>query len=141
MRGEGLSRFSVKSLLSHSAENVRRGTLLCFRKLPVSKIFIHSREGSMTVFSTVFCLTVPKDSVRKLFVFQKVTVMENFMDRRSWVITIFRQKIVVSQGRRTSSRNHSLFQKLLVWKKKLWIRGLIENFRRKLFCLLMPKKH
>ena len=41
----GVSRFSVKNFLSHSAEKVRRGTLLCFTKFMVSKKFMDRRGG------------------------------------------------------------------------------------------------
>ena len=38
-----VSRFSVKIVLSHSAKKLRRGTLRCFRKFLVSKIFMDKR--------------------------------------------------------------------------------------------------
>ena len=59
---EGVSRFSVEDFLSHSAENIRRGTLLCC----VSEIFRSPksswiRRGEYQDFPLkVFCLTVPK---------------------------------------------------------------------------------
>ena len=39
------SRFSVKNFLSHSAENFRRGTLLCFTKVLVSEKLMDKRGG------------------------------------------------------------------------------------------------
>ena len=44
-RGEGVSRFSVENLLSHSTEKLRRGTLLCFTKFLVSKKLWITEEG------------------------------------------------------------------------------------------------
>ena len=41
----GISQFSVENLLSHSTEKLRRGTLLCFTKLLVSKKLMHKRGG------------------------------------------------------------------------------------------------
>ena len=54
-----MSRFSVESFMSHSAENFRGGTLLCcFRKYPVAKKFMVKRGGggvsgfSVEIFSS-----------------------------------------------------------------------------------------
>ena len=52
---DGVSRFCVENVSSHSAEKIRRETLRCFRKLRVSKNFIYN-------FITIFR--------RKLFVSQ-----------------------------------------------------------------------
>ena len=41
----GISRFSVENLLSHSTEKLRRGTILCFTKLLVSKNLMDKRGG------------------------------------------------------------------------------------------------
>ena len=54
-RGEGrVSRFSVEKFLSHSAEKLRRGTLLCFRKFLVSKKFMDKRGGEYKDFPLKF---------------------------------------------------------------------------------------
>ena len=42
----GISRFSVENLLSHSTEKLRRGTILCFTKLLVSKNLMDKRGGA-----------------------------------------------------------------------------------------------
>ena len=42
-----VSGFSVDIFLSHSAEKIRRGTLLCFTEFLVSKNFMEKREGSI----------------------------------------------------------------------------------------------
>ena len=56
-RGGCVSRFFVKNLLSNSVEKLRRGILLCFRKLLVSKN-VHAWEGRPSRFlSKSFCLT------------------------------------------------------------------------------------
>ncbi len=39
----GISRLSLESLLPHSTEELRRGTLLCFTKFLVSKIFMDKK--------------------------------------------------------------------------------------------------
>ena len=50
---EGVSRFSVENFLSHSTEKYCRGTLLGFKKILVSKIFMHKKEGAVSRFSVV----------------------------------------------------------------------------------------
>ena len=44
-RGGGITFFSAEFFLSHSAEKHRGGTLLCFRNVLVSKIFMHRGGG------------------------------------------------------------------------------------------------
>ena len=52
MQKRGYHDFPSKIFLSHSTEKLRRGTLLCFRKILVSKIFLHKR-GEALGFSVV----------------------------------------------------------------------------------------
>ena len=80
MRRGGVSKFSVENFLSQSAEELRRGTLLCFRKFGVPKNVRYKRRGGYHDFlSKLFCLTVPKHSVEEHFcaVFQKTSGSEN----------------------------------------------------------------
>ena len=109
-----VSRFSVEKFLSHSAEKFRRGTLLCFRKFLVPKNVRDKRGGGYHDFlSKLFCLTVPKNFVEEPF-----CVSENFWYRKMLGIregagiTTFCQNCFVSQCRKTSSRNPSVFQKI-----------------------------
>ena len=70
------------------------GDPLCFKKILVSKIFMHMR-GFIIVLSKIFCLTGPKNFVRGPF-----RVSQNFWYRKnSWVrgeggITIFCQNFL-----------------------------------------------
>ena len=48
-----VSRFSVENFLSHWTEIFHWRTLRCFRKIPLSKIFMH-RKGGITVLSNFF---------------------------------------------------------------------------------------
>ena len=66
-RGEGVSRFLVENLLSHNTEKIRRGTLLCFRKLLVSKKFMDRRGEYHDLPSKACCLKVPKKFVDETF--------------------------------------------------------------------------
>ena len=68
---KGDSRFSVEVVLSHSAEKLNGGTLLCC----VSETFWYRKNlwrrggrGGVSPFSVnFFCLTVPKSSVGESF--------------------------------------------------------------------------
>ena len=61
MANKGISQFSMENLLSHSTEKLRKGTLLCFRKILVSKNFLDKKGGekgeeerSITIFYRKF---------------------------------------------------------------------------------------
>ena len=77
MHKRGRSRISVKNILSHSNENHRRGTLLCFRSFPVSKKRMDKRGGWCQDFlSEIFCGTVPKKFVGESFSVSRISVIE-----------------------------------------------------------------
>ena len=64
---KGITIFRWK-FLSHSAENFRRRTLLCFRKFLVSKDVKDMRDrGHQDFPSKICCLTVPKNIVGEIF--------------------------------------------------------------------------
>ena len=64
--GGGISRFSLKTFLSHSAEKFRRGILYCCINFGYRKSL--EKRGEYHDFpSKIFCLTVPKFSVGESF--------------------------------------------------------------------------
>ena len=67
------SRFSVKIVLSHTAEKLRRGTLYGVTNFGYQKT-LYLRRLCHDFLSKNFCLTVPKHFVEELFcaVFQKI---------------------------------------------------------------------
>ena len=75
-RGDGVSRFFVKSFLSHTAEKFRRGTLWCVTNSGYRKISC-LRGLCQDFLSNFFCLTVPKK-----FVGESFSVSENFWYRK-----------------------------------------------------------
>ena len=94
-----VSRFSVKTVLFHSAEKFRTGTLLSSRKFLVSTNNRDKRGGGYHDFpSKLFCLTVLKNFVEEPFL-----VSENFWYRKKLGmregagITIFSQNCFVLQ--------------------------------------------
>ena len=73
-----MSRFSVEIVLSHNTRKLRRGTLLCFTNILVSKNVRDKRGGGYHDFlSKLFCLTVPNHFVEESF-----CVSENFEYRK-----------------------------------------------------------
>ena len=63
-------------------EKLRRGTLRCFRKFRVSKIFMH-KKGYHYFPLKFFCLTAPKNIVGEYFnVLRKFGLSKSFMDKR-----------------------------------------------------------
>ena len=78
----GVSRFSVDNFWSHSAENFRRGTRLCFRKFRVSKNFMPKRGISR--FSIENLLSHSTEKLRRgtLLCFTNFLVSKKFMDKR-----------------------------------------------------------
>ena len=65
---EGYVTIFCRNFLSHSAENFRRGTLLCFRKLLVPKNVRDKIGGGYHDFlSKLFCHTVLKKFVGEPF--------------------------------------------------------------------------
>ena len=77
-RREGVSRFSVKNFLSHSAEKFRKGILLFLRKFLLSKSFMDEKAGYHVFPSKIFGLTVPKNFVGIPSMFQKIWGIEKF---------------------------------------------------------------
>ena len=79
-KGEGVSRFSVESFLSDSAENFSRGESFSVSLISGIEKF-YASEVYVTIFdflSKFFCLTVPKNLVGEPFcaVFQKISGSE-----------------------------------------------------------------
>ena len=113
MQKRGVSRLFVQNFLSHGTEKFRWGTLRCIRKFRVSKNYMHQRRGVSRSPSKIFCQTVPKN-----FVGEHFGVSENFGYRKIICIRerggyhVLRQKFFVTQYRKISLGNTSVFQKI-----------------------------
>ena len=141
MRG-GLSRFSIENLLSHSTEKLRRGTLLCSRKILVSKNVRDKRGGESHNFpSKFFRLIVPKIFVGESFSVSLISGIENFYASEGYVtIFNFLSKffwLTVPKNFVVESFSVSLISGI----EKFWIRGgtKYRDFPSKIFCLTVPK--
>ena len=75
----GVSRFSVNNFLSDITEKFRKGTLLCFRKILVSKNFMEKRIGASR-FSVANVLSHSSEKICKgnHSVYQKNSDVESF---------------------------------------------------------------
>ena len=106
MHKKGISINSVEKSLSHSADKIRRRTLLCSRKVLVSKNVRYKRGGEYHNFpSKIFCLTVPKISVgESFFTVALISGIEKVWIRGGggggWGVKIFCRKFFVSQCRK-----------------------------------------
>ena len=138
-QGVGVSRISVEIFLSHSAETFRRGTLLCFRKFPVSKILCIKR-------------------VRHYFLlkFFGLTVLKFFEDELFYVSDCFSyRKVLCIKG-----LSHDFLTKQLCLavpnyfavepfrvSESFWYRKMLRikdgggyhDFLSEIFCLTLPK--
>ena len=76
-----MSQFSVERFSSHGTENLRSGTLMCFRKFPLSKKFLDKNSGVggyHDILSEIFCRTVPKTLITEPFCFSELPGIKNF---------------------------------------------------------------
>ena len=102
--GEGVSRFSVEKILSHCTKIIHRRTIWCFRKVLLSKKFMHRKGGGHHGFVEYFLShrTETKSFVKEIFCFpENFWYRKKFMDKRGH-ITIFSRNFHVSQSRKIS---------------------------------------
>ena len=79
VRKKGISLNSVEKFLSHSADKIRRRTLLCFERILVSKIF-KQRRGEASRFCRIFFyFTGPKKLRQGTILFQKISGREKIL--------------------------------------------------------------
>ena len=96
----------------------------------------------MSQFSVeLFCLTVPKNSVREPFfaLFQKIPVAKQFMDKKTRSIKTFRRKILCVTLPKTFVGEPFSVSIFLGHRKTLCFRGLCHDFPSNVFCLTVPK--
>ena len=102
IRGGGGVHDFPSRFFSHCTEIFHWRTLSCFRKLLLSKIFMHKRGASWFCRNFLSHRTETESFVKEPFCFPEVFwYRKNFMDKRGH-ITIFYRKFVVSQYRKTS---------------------------------------
>ena len=110
----GVSRFSVETFLSHSAENFRRGILYCCKNFRYQKKLV--KRGKHQKFpSKFFCLLVQKIFVGEPFFVSLISGIEKFYAYEE-NITIFLRIFFASHCRKFSQGNPLLLQNFRVSK-------------------------
>ena len=109
MHKKGISLNSVEKFLSHSADKIRRRTLLCFERILVSKIF-KQRRGEASRFCRKF---LPHSTETKSVVKEPFCFPESFGYR----------KVLCPRGEYRDFR----------WK--IWCLTVTTNFVGKAFCV------
>ena len=129
--------YSTLNFLSHTANRFRRGTLVFFRKFLLSKNFMHSRVGGITVLAEISCPTVPKDFVRKPFSASKnYWYGKFFMDRRDGVSRFFVKNLLCNSVEKVRRGAILCFRKFLVSQNFKDKRGWGEG---RIFTILLRK--
>ena len=110
--------------LSHSAENFRRGILHCCNNFGYCKSLV-KREGEYQDFPLkVFCLTVPNNSVGDTFFCNNFGYQKGLDKSEGGGIKIFGRKFLVSQCRKISKGNLSVFHYFRISKNFMPLRGI-----------------
>ena len=127
-----VSRLFVQKFLSHSADKIRRRTLLCFERILVSKIFMHRRGGLRFCRNFLSHRTETKSFVKEPFCFREI-----FWYRKNlWIrgdISRFSVEIFMSHSAKNFVRELYCFWENFWFRKVLWMkRGGITFFRRKI---------
>ena len=136
IRGAGEYHDFLSKFLSHCTDIFHWRTLwCCFRKILLSKIFMHRRGGHHGFFGS-FCLTVPKNFVGEPFSVSLISGTEKVWIRGG-SIKIFRRKFFVSVPKISVGEPFSV--SLISGTEKVWIKGEYQDFPSKIFCLTVPK--
>ena len=140
---QGVSRFSVKNLLSHSAEKSSRGSLLCCvsEKFRQPKSLWKRGGGIIKIFSRkVFFSQCRKNQQGNpsVLCFRKFLVAKFFMDKKGEY-----QEFPLKIFCLTTEKFRSGTLQFVInfgYRKTLCFRGLCNDFLSKIFRLTVPKK-
>ena len=116
-KGGGEYHDFPSKFLSHCTEIFNWRTLWCFRKILLSKIFMHRKGASRFCRNFLSHRTETKSFVKEPFCFPEIFwYRKRFMDKRGHV-TIFSRNFYVSQCRKLSKGNPTVFEKIFGFKK------------------------
>ena len=143
MHKKGISLNSVQKSLSHSADKIRRRTLLCFERILVSKSFKQRRGEASRFCQKIFYLKGPK-KLRQgtALCFRKFLVGKNIL----WIrgggggITIFRRSFCLTVPKYFIGEHFGVSQKILLSKIFMHRRGGWHHGFVGIFCLTGPKQ-
>ena len=142
MHKKGISQNSVEKSLSHSADKIRRRTLLCFERILVSMSF-KQRRGEASQFCRNFFLShrTEKISPGNHSVFQKISGREKyFMDKREGGYHDFPSKFLSHCTEIFHWRTFWCFRKIHLSKILMHRRGGGHHGFLEIFCLTGPKR-
>ena len=119
------------------------GNTSVYQKISGSENFYASERGGefQDFLSKMFCLTVPKISVGNPLLFVALISGIEKVRIRGGSIMIFRRKFFVSQYRKISLGNTSVYQKISGSENFYASErgGEFQDFLSKIFCLTVPK--
>ena len=129
MHKKGISLNSVEKSLSHSADKIRRRTLLCFEKILVSKSF-QQRKGEASRFCRNFLShrTETKSFVKEPSCFPEIFwYRKKFMHKRG-LITILSKFLCLTVPKIFVRESPTVFEKNSIKKKVLWMKRGVSRF-------------
>ena len=122
------------NFLSQSAQDVCGGSLHCFRKIWVSKQFMHKRARVVSRFSAEkFCVRVRKHLVEDPSVFQNVSNIEKSWRLKKGRVSRFFVKTFLSHRQKILLRNSftisliSAIERFYAWEGKKFLQFSIEK--------------
>ena len=134
-REDGVCHDFFSKFLSQSTKKTRTGTLLCFRKKPVSKKRTVNKGTSLLSVDTFLFHSAKKTRAETVRCFRKYLVSQMFFDkRRGGCITIFCQSRCLTVPKIFVGKP-SFVSKTFGYRKVLWIReeGGVSHFFVKIF--------
>ena len=124
--------------LSQSAEKIRRGALLCFEKIQVSKSFMH-RRGWHHSFVDFFCLTVPKNFRGTLLCFRKFLVWKKIWIGGGGASQISGENFLSHSAKKIRGEPFNVSDNL-GYRKTLYIIGGYHDFPSIFFLFFFDRK-
>ena len=131
----GITNFR-RNIFVSQCRKILWASLQCFRKIEVSKNFMHKR-GYQNFPSKNFCLSVPKIFVRESYCFWKNFWFQKVLWMKARITFLF-LKFLVSQCRKISWASPQCFRKIGILRNSMHTRGY-HVFPSKLFGLTVPK--
>ena len=140
IRGGGEYHDFPSEFLSHCIEIFHWRTLWCFRKILLSKIFMHRRGASRFCRNFLSHMTETRSFVKEPFCFPEIFwYRKKFMDKRGH-ITISSRNFCLTVPKNFVGESFSV--SLTSGPEKIWIKeggGVYQDFPSKIFCLSAEK--
>ena len=136
---EGVCHDFFAKILSHSTEKIRRWTLLCFRKNPVSKNFTDSNGTSLLSVDIFLFQSAKTFRAETLRCFRKFLVSQIFFWwEKMGFVTIFFPSLCLTVRKKFVGEPFSVPEKIR-YRKNLRIMGGIHYYLLIFLCSTVPK--